>query len=355
MRFGAYLFGDPRQTAEESKLLERLGFSTIWFGEAPTMGFGDAFQGMADAARATDTARVGTAVTAAGVRPPATTVTQLGTVNSIAPGRITFGIGTGLFTRLLLGLPPLRVAAFRAEIEQLRLLLDGGVAESNGQAVAFREPRGGVRLDPRIEMWIAAGGPKTAAIAGEFGDGLMATSVFDPAELRELRRAAEAAAAAAGKDPAALDFGLEAGSVCVVRDDEDLSSPRVLEIVEPMLSLYFIVCASSGVGPDAVPAVAADSYSRFLAEVEADYGGDPGNLLYELSAVAMRRRPENDRFFPPAVVEACTLAGHHSELRDRIADMEGAGLTDVVILRSRSYRWSEGRDGDDLARLIEAA
>ena len=50
MRFGAYLYGDPRVTAAESQALERAGFSQIWFGEAPTLGFGDAFQGMADAA-----------------------------------------------------------------------------------------------------------------------------------------------------------------------------------------------------------------------------------------------------------------------------------------------------------------
>lgn len=354
MRFGAYLYGDPRATARESRVLERHGFSTIWFGEAPTMGFGDAFQGMAEAARATDAVRVGSAITAAGVRPAATTITQLGTVNSVAPGRLTFGVGTGLFTRRLLGLPPLRVTGFRSEVEQLRRLLDGGVAHANGQAVAFREPRGGVRLEPRIEIWVAAGGPRTAAIAGELGDGLMTTGIFDPGELRELRRAAAAAAMASDRDPDALKLCVEAGPLCVVRDGEDLRSPRVLEIVEPILSLYFIFWAALGSGPDAVPPAASDTYAEFLSEVEAAYGREPGNLLFGLSAVGLRRRPQNDRFFPPAVIEACTLTGHHSELRDRLADMAKAGLTDIAVLRSRSYRWSDGSDLDELAHLMEA-
>jgi hypothetical protein len=353
VRFGAYLYGDPRATGRESRILERHGFSTIWFGEAPTMGFGDPFIGMADAARAADSVRVGTAVAALGVRPAATLVAQAGTVNSVAPGRTTLGVGTGLFTRRILGLPPLGTAEFRSEVEQLRRLLDGKVAHANGHAIEFREPGGGVRLDPPIDLWVAAGGPKTAAVAGELGDGLMANGTFDPTDLGSLRRAALEAAGPTSRDPRVLKFGLEAGPVCVVRDGEDLRSPRVLDLVEPGLTLNFVFCAVMGMGPDRVPREAADAYAEFLREVRADHGPDPGDLLFASSDVVLRRQEKNDRFFTPSVIEACTMTGHRSELRDRIADMASVGLTDIAVLRSRSYEWSAGDDLDDLVGLME--
>lgn len=355
MRFGAYLYGDPRDTAAQSRVLEQHGFATIWFGEVPTWGFGDAFQGMRDAALATGSIGVGTALTPAGVRPPATLVTQLGTLNSSAPGRITVGLGTGLLARQTLGLPPLRLAEFRSELEQVRVLLDGGVASANGQPIAFEEPRGGVRLEPPIRLLVGAGGPKTAALAGEFGDGILATSAFDTRVLTELRRQAEAAARGAERDPDALAFVVESGPVCIVRDGEALTSPRVLEIVEPFVTMYFVLSAALGLTPDAVPAAASDSYARFLTDLEAKHGANPrGALLFSLNTKAYLREPRNDGYATPDVIAACTLTGHHSELRDWIGDMGRAGVTDIAILRARPYRWAAGSALDDLVRLMES-
>jgi hypothetical protein len=54
------------------------------------------------------------------------------------------------------------------------------------------------------------------------------------------------------------------------------------------------------------------------------------------------------------VIAACTLTGHHSELRDRLSDMARAGVTDLAILRARSYQWTDGTDIEELLRLVEA-
>jgi hypothetical protein len=140
-----------------------------------------------------------------------------------------------------------------------------------------------------------------------------------------------------------------------MRDDEDFSSPRVLEIVEPFITMTFVLAAILGRRPAEIPAATADSYSRFLTEVEVKHGPSPtGALLYSLNSRAYLRQPENDSFLTPGAIAACTLTGHHSELRDRLGDMARAGVTDVAILRGRLYRWSEGRDMDDLVRLIDA-
>jgi 5,10-methylenetetrahydromethanopterin reductase len=355
MRFGAYIYGDPRTTAVQSRALERNGFTNIWLGEVPTWGFGDAFQGMHAAALATDSIGVGTAITVAGIRPPAYLVSQLGTLNAAAPGRVTVGMGTGALARKVIGLAPLRFNDFRAEVEQVRQLLDGGTTTVNGQPIAFREPLGGIRLDPPIRLVVAAGGPKAAALAGEFGDGLLATGVFDRSQLERLRGWAEAAARAAGRDPQALTFGVEAGPVCIVGDGESFASPRVLDVVEPFVTMYFVLSAVLGTTPDEIPAAAADAYRGFLADVESAYGvAAETRLLFDLGSTAYVRQPRNDRWLTPEVITALTLTGPHGELRDRIADMAAAGVTDLAVLRAKSYEWRDGPDLDALVRLMGA-
>jgi 5,10-methylenetetrahydromethanopterin reductase len=355
VKLGGYLYGDPNNTADQSRVLERHGFSNVWFGEIPTWGFCDSFQGMRDAALATTSIAVGTAITPAGVRPPATLVTQLGTLNASAPGRVTVGLGTGILARAVLGLAPLRFSEFRAEVQRVRALMDGDEVCVNGQPIAFRQPSGGLRLDQSIRLLVAGGGPRTAGLAGEFGDGLLATGIYDPGKLAKLKEQTQAGARRIGRRLGDFAFVLEAGPVCIVRDGEDLSSPRVLATVEPFVTMYFVLAASLGTTPDEVPVAAADSYAQFLARVASQYGANPrGRLLHSLSTTAYLRQPTSDSLITPGVIAACTLTGHHSELRDRLSDMARAGVTDLAILRARSYQWTDGTDIEELLRLVEA-
>jgi hypothetical protein len=52
VQFGAVLGGDPLTTAREMRLLEERGFSAVWFPHVPTIGWGDPYICMAQAAAA---------------------------------------------------------------------------------------------------------------------------------------------------------------------------------------------------------------------------------------------------------------------------------------------------------------
>lgn len=327
--------------------------SNVWFGEVPSLGFGDPFLAARDAAAATETLGVGTAITPAGLRHPATLVAQLAAINAVAPGRVTLGYGTGTFSRRVVGLPRLPVARFESELQALRQLLDGEDADFDGRRVRFREPRGGLNLTDPIRLLVAAGGPRTAALAGRYGDGLLAAAgEFDPGQLSALRNAATAAATAAGREFERAPFVLEAGPLCILREGEDLSSPRVLAIVQPAVTGMFVFWASLGIPLDEIPAGARDGYAGFLAAAEAAHGSDRDELLYALAPRAFWRQPEVDRFLSPETLRACTLCGPVAEVRDRLVAIAAAGVTDVAVIRGADYRWQPGPDLEDLEGLI---
>lgn len=88
VQFGAVLGGDPLTTARETRLLEERGFSAVWFPHVPTVGWGDPYICMAQAAAASTRIRVGTSVVPARLRTIPDLLTAIATVNRIAPGRV---------------------------------------------------------------------------------------------------------------------------------------------------------------------------------------------------------------------------------------------------------------------------
>lgn len=355
LRFGAILYGDPLSTASQARALEQAGMADVWFGEVPSLGFGDPFAAIREAAAATARVGVGTAVTPAGLRNPVTLVAQLASLNAHAPGRVTLGYGTGTFSRRVVGLPPIGLAGFEEELRALRALLDGEVAVLGGQRVGFREPRGGLELADPVRLLVAAGGPRTAALAGRYGDGLLAAAgELDPGRLGALRDAAVAAALAAGRDFAGSRFVVEVGPLCLLREGEDLASPRVLAMVQPAVTGMLLFWAALGTEPEEVPAGARDGYAAFLAAARAEHGPDPRDILFGLGPGAFWRRPALDRFLSPELLAACTLTGPPAELRDRLAAIAAAGVTDVALIRGGDYVWQPGPDLAELELLIGA-
>ncbi len=92
-------FGIALATSTESwkavKRAEELGFSHAWFYDTQLLN-PDVFIGMTQAAMTTQRIRLGTGVLIPSNRIEPVTANALATLNKIAPGRIDFGVGTGL-------------------------------------------------------------------------------------------------------------------------------------------------------------------------------------------------------------------------------------------------------------------
>ena len=177
----------------------------------------------------TRTATFGTGVTCPIYRHHPTNVAQaFATLTGLAPGRTFLGVGTGeaineLASTGQFGRYPERHDRLIEAITLIRQLW-------SGQRVSFR---GRYFQTEQLQLYdlpmqpppiyVAAGGPKSATLAGQYGDGWITTGgSVDP----RLRAAFEQGARAAGKDPARMPIFLERFVVVGDRSDVDYAAQR---------------------------------------------------------------------------------------------------------------------------------
>lgn len=137
-------------------------------------------------AATTSTIRVGTAVTCPTVRThPAIVAQAAATTATMMPGRFMLGIGTGekLNEHVVGARWP--EAAVRREmleeaIEVIRLLWQGGLRSHHGRHYTVENARLYSLPDEPPPLLVAASGPKSAALAGEAGDGLVCSGPPGP-------------------------------------------------------------------------------------------------------------------------------------------------------------------------------
>ena len=133
-------------------------------------------------AQATSRLRLGTGVTCPTIRiHPAIIAQAAATSAAMMPGRFMLGLGTGenLNEHVLGDKWPayeVRAEMFEEAIEVIRLLWQGGEHSHYGTYYEVENARLYTLPDEPPTLLIAAGGPKSATLAGELGDGLVATS-----------------------------------------------------------------------------------------------------------------------------------------------------------------------------------
>ena len=242
----------PETLVEHAVAAEAAGFDGLlisdpfhpWVDDAGASGF--AFATLGAMARATHRLRLATGVTTPLFRyHPAVVAQAAATIDRLSGGRFDLGVGTGEnINEAPVGLPfpPYgeRARRLTEALEIMRRLLDGEKVTFSGRyyqtdrACLYSPPLG------RVAIWMAAGGPQSAAIAATKADGII-TSVKDPAEAMEkvVLPAREAAAAAGRPAPRVVATRW----VIVAADEEEawqallpwrgLRAPGRLEAVDP--------------------------------------------------------------------------------------------------------------------------
>lgn len=174
---------EPAQLRATAETAERVGVDELWLWE-------DCFDhgGVATAAAAlawTERLRVGIGVLPVPLRNPALAAMEAATLARLFPGRVSVGFGHGVLDWM--GQVGARAESpmtlLREYLTALRALLDGAEVTASGRYVQL----GGVRLgrpSPGLALHVAATGPKTVALAGELGDGLVLTSSRTPEQIR---------------------------------------------------------------------------------------------------------------------------------------------------------------------------
>ncbi len=242
----------PEILVEHAVLAERAGFDFLvvsehfhpWVDDTSASGY--AFSTIGAMAQATDSIEISTGVTTPLFRyHPGVVAQAAATMDRLSGGRFHLGVGTG--ENLNEG--PLgyefpkyaeRAARMTEALQIMRRLLDGEKLDFTGEfyttdrAKLYSPPIG------RVPIWLAAGGPKSAALAARLADGII-TSVKDPAVTFErVIDPAGSAATEAGRDR----LPVMASRWSVRADNEDdawealsawrgLRAPGRLEAVDP--------------------------------------------------------------------------------------------------------------------------
>jgi probable F420-dependent oxidoreductase len=201
MDVGVVLQNDPpaRAVVELAKQAEAAGFSHVWTFDSHVL-WQEPFVIYSKILDETSRVTVGPMVTNPGTRDWTVIASLFATLNEMYGNRTICGIGRGDSALRVIGGRPQTLAELRACVEVIRALANGREADVRGQRLRFAWAP-----DSRLEVWVAAYGPKALAVAGEVGDGYI-LQLADPDIAAWMIGAVRDAAARAGRDPAAIRF-----------------------------------------------------------------------------------------------------------------------------------------------------
>jgi alkanesulfonate monooxygenase SsuD/methylene tetrahydromethanopterin reductase-like flavin-dependent oxidoreductase (luciferase family) len=216
VRFGWFLVpeaDDPPGLVEAARLAERAELDLIGIQDHPYQRrYLDTFSLLAALATATERIGLFPDVASLPLRHPAMLAKAAASIDLLSGGRFELGLGAGSFWDAIVAMggprrsPGEAVEALEEAIALLRLLW------SDQRSVRFTGHHyrvAGVRPGPapahQIRIWVGAYGPRMQALVGRLADGWVPSSSYLPPErLAGAQARIDDAAAAAGRDPAAI-------------------------------------------------------------------------------------------------------------------------------------------------------
>ena len=199
MNFGVVLQTDPpaRQVIELAQLSESLGFGYVWTFDSPVL-WQEPFVIYSGILANTKSVIVGPMVTNPLSRHWAVTASLFATLNDMYGNRTICGIGRGDSAVRVIGRTPASLATLDAAMGVIKDLAEGRPARLGDTPVTIPWVH-----DGRLDIWMAAYGPRALELAGQRADGLI-LQIADPFIVRWAVGVAREAATAVGRDPAEL-------------------------------------------------------------------------------------------------------------------------------------------------------
>ena len=196
MDFGVVLQTDPPawRVVDLARRAENLGFAYGWTFDSHVL-WQEPFVVYSQILSATNRMTVGPMVTNPGTRHPTVTASLFATLNDMFGDRTVCGIGRGDSALRVMGRNPVSLAELDRAMEVIKGLAEGRSAVCDGTDLRLPWRRGG-----RLEVWMAAYGPKALELCGARADGFI-LQLADPQIAAWTIGAVRRAAAAAGRDP----------------------------------------------------------------------------------------------------------------------------------------------------------
>ncbi|MGH3714048.1 MAG: TIGR03842 family LLM class F420-dependent oxidoreductase [Micromonosporaceae bacterium] len=199
MDFGVVLQTDPpaRGVINGLKAAEDSGFSYGWTFDSCVL-WQEPFVIYSQVLAATSQLKVGPMVTNPSTRDWSVTASLFATLNDMYGNRTVCGIGRGDSANRVIGNKPATLAYLGRAMRVIKDLAEGREATMNDTTIKIPWIR-----DGKLEIWMAAYGPKALRLVGEQADGFILQTA-DPDIARWTIESVRSAASDAGRDPDAL-------------------------------------------------------------------------------------------------------------------------------------------------------
>jgi probable F420-dependent oxidoreductase len=221
MELGVVLQTTPpsRRVVDLATQAESYGFTHVWTFDSHIL-WQEPYVIYSQILAETRNVVVGPMVTNPVTRDWTVTASLFATLNEMFGNRTVCGIGRGDSAVRVTNGAPTTLATLRESIHVIREL-------ANGRPVAYKGSE--LRLPwagrSRLEVWVAAYGPKALALAGEVGDGFI-LQLADPSIVEWTIGAVRSAAAAAGRNPDAVTICVAAPAYITDGTDAGLAHGR---------------------------------------------------------------------------------------------------------------------------------
>jgi probable F420-dependent oxidoreductase len=309
MDIGLVLQTDPpaRRVIDLARRADAGGFSHVFTFDSCVL-WQEPFVLYAQILAATSRVTVGTMVTNPLSREPSVTASLFATLNDEFGNRTVCGIGRGDSAMRVLGRTPSSLTTLAHAIEVIRDLAEGREVDYDGTKVRIPWVR-----DGRLPVWMAAYGPKALKVCGEHANGFI-LQCADPDIARWTVGAVRAAAAAAGRDPAALTICVAAPAY--VGTDYDHMREQVRWFGGMVGNHVADLVARYGDTGDAVPRALTD-YIRAREGYDYSHHGRAGN--------------PSTAFVPDDIVDRFCLLGPPERHLDRLAELREIGADNFSV------------------------
>ena len=221
MEFGVVLQTTPpsRRVVDLARKAESYGFGYVWTFDSHIL-WQEPYVIYSQILAETRNVTVGPMVTNPATRDWTVTASTYATLNEMFGNRTVCGIGRGDSAVRVTNGAPTTLATLRESIHVIREMANGRPVDYKGSEL--RLPWAG---KSRLELWVAAYGPKALALTGEVGDGFI-LQLADLSIAEWTIKAVRDAAAAAGRDPDSITICVAAPAYVTDGTDTGLAYAR---------------------------------------------------------------------------------------------------------------------------------
>ncbi len=322
--FWTFGSSEASQVADWAKRVESEGWDGIMFVDSQNLRV-DCYVAMTVATCATSTLKVSPGVTNPATRHPAVSASAIAAIHETSGGRASYGIGRGDSALAYIGMKPSSLAVFERYVKAVRRYL-------RGERIPFEELSDApLDLDdlnlhdqpdvswlrwldpalPPVPVEVVATGPKAIAIGGRHADIVTFTVGADLDRISWGISEARKAAAASGRDPSELEFGVYVNVGC----HPEIEVAR--RVISGGLASFarFAAMQSSPTGP--MNEDSAEVLQKIRSNYDMKHHGEPNS-----PQTAVMSDEFIDRYGIVGDVAACA---------EKIRAIEALGVSKIVI------------------------